>query len=156
MPPNDGQFASFLTHWRWSFLKAISLYPFSVIGRLRNRRLETGHNLPKKVLRTVSASRHPDRSSRNAMIDRLRCGGHVPQCTTPSGGKIPPGWSLGLPIDTLNDSCCGKWRCRKNCQPDIGWNIDARGSSAPMSPSRTCARPGSRWSPYVHYLCERQ
>ena len=34
--------------------------------------------------------------------------------------------------------------------------IDARGSSAPMSPSRTLARPGSRWSPYVHYLCERQ
>jgi len=25
--------------------------------------------------------------------------------------------------------------------------IDARGSSAPMSPSRTRARPGSRWSP---------
>jgi len=25
-----------------------------------------------------------------------------------------------------------------------------------MSPSRTRARPGSRWSPYVHYLCERQ
>jgi len=34
--------------------------------------------------------------------------------------------------------------------------IDARGSSAPRSPSRTRARPGSRWSPYVHYLCERQ